>query len=320
MRACAFGCVVLLASATLAQGPLTVAVRPEATVDADRVTLADVATVSGGGDGLARQFADVDLGPAPPPGAGRDLTRAFLALRVRHARLDPESLEWAGAERTHVARRVTRLAGAAIARAAVDHVRRTLPWPDEDLVVEVQREPGDLHLPGSSDAVEFQVAIPPGTRLLGSLPCSVSVTRDGREVGRTTVVLGVRVFQGLLVARRRIRAGELLTKDHVRLQRTELTGVTTDAITDLAEAFGQEARHDIQPFAVVTRGMLRPRRVVRRGAVVMLAAETACLRITARGIAQQDGAAGEWVAVRNIDSERVVYGRVRDAETVEVPF
>jgi flagella basal body P-ring formation protein FlgA len=320
MRAFSLGIVVLLVVAAEAGEPLTIALRAETTVDAARVTLDDVAAVTGGSRDLAERVASIDLGPAPGPGAEREMTRQFLALRLRQARLDPRSIAWAGAERTRVARRSTRLAGATIAQAAVDHVRKVLPWPDEDLVVEVQREPADLHLPGSSHDVELEAAVPPGTRLLGAVPCSVTLTRARRVVGRTSVVLQVRVFQRLLIARRRTRMGERLTKDHVRLQRSELTSLTTDAITDLALALGQEARHDIQPFAVLTHGMLRAPRVVRRGALVTLAAETPRLRVTARGIAQRDGAVGEWIAVRNVDSQKVIYGRVRDAETVEVRF
>jgi len=49
-------------------------------------------------------------------------------------------------------------------------------------------------------------------------------------------------------------------------------------------------------------------------------AETRLMKITARGVAQQDGSVGQWIPVVNIDSRKVVYGRVRDGETVEVSF
>jgi len=301
-------------------GQLVVELRPEATLEAGRVRLGDLAAVSGGEPAVAARLRALDLGPTPPPGSTREITRAYIASRLAQLRLEPQAIAWRGAKRTRVATKVNRLPGSALARAAAAHLRRLLPWPDEDLVVEVRQAPADLVFVGPTDGLKVQVGVTPGTRLLGAVPCAVTVTRAGQLVGRTNVVLTVRVFQNLVVARRRIRQGQVLTKDDVRLQRCELKSLTTEALSDLGEVLGREARHDIQPFALITRRMLRAPRVVRRGAVVNLVAETPLMKITARGVAQQDGSVGQWIPVVNIDSRKVVYGRVRDGETVEVSF
>ena len=312
--------VASLAAAALAGQAVVVELRPEALLEPGRVRLGEVATVSGPDLVVAARVRALDLGPTPPPGAEREITRAYIASRLGQLRLGPRAVAWRGAQRVRVALKVNRLSGSALAQAAVDHLRKLLPWPDEDLVVEVRQAPADLAFTGPTDGLEVHVSVAPGTRLLGAVPCSVGVTRNGRLAGRTNVVLGVRVFQNLVVARRRIRQGEILTKDHVRLQRCELKSLTTEALSDLREVVGREARHDIQPFALITRRMLRAPRVVRRGALVRLVAESPLMRITARGVAQQDGAVGQWIPVVNVDSRKVVYGRVRDAETVEVSF
>jgi flagella basal body P-ring formation protein FlgA len=321
MKALIFGlAAVLTAAPAWPEEPVTIAVRPAATVDAARITLADVAAIAGGSRPLTERLAAIDLGPAPSPGAEKEVNREFLALRLRQEKVAPQAIAWAGAERTRVERKAERVAGTTIAQAAVEHVRKALPWPDEDLVVEVTRTPADLSLPSGAGEPSYTVTVPPGSRFLGALPCSVTITRGVRVVGRTSVVLTVRVFQRLVVARHKIRGGERITKDNVRLQRTELTSLTTEALTDLADALGQEARQDIQPFAAVTRAMVSAPRVIRRGAIVSLVADMPLVQIRARGIAQEDGVVGQWIAARNADSQRVVYGRVRDAETLEVRF
>jgi flagella basal body P-ring formation protein FlgA len=323
--------VLALASALGAAEPLTLTQRQEARVDATRVALGDVAELAGGPAELRARLAAVDLGPAPAPAATRELTREFLALRLRQERVEPAAIRWAGSPATQLSRRVTRLPGAAIAQAAADYVRKTLPWPDEDLVVEVQRAPADLCVPGAQGVFRYSVSMRPGQRLLGSVPVHVTISRPraasgddgpggGPVVGRASVLLHVRVFQRLLVARRRIRPGQRIGKDMVRLQRTELTGVSTEAIADLADALGQEARQDIRAFAVVTRRMLGAARVIRRGEPVTLLAAGPRMRVTAVGIAEQDGAVGQFIRVRNRDSRKVVLGRVLDSRTVQVPF
>jgi flagella basal body P-ring formation protein FlgA len=310
---------LLAASVAQAAAPVTIAVRSEACVRGERITLADVAEMTGEASQMARLGA-IDLGAAPPAGAARDVARQFLQFRLDQERVDPNSVEWAGQAQTRVTRAANLLPGTAIAKAAVDQIRKTLPWPDEDLVVEVTRAPNDLALLGSTDDLAYTVSAPAGQRFLGAVPVSVTIRRGDEAVGRASVLLEVRVFQRLVVAQRRIAPGERLTGDLLRLQRTEMTTATTDAIPDLAQVVGQEARQDIPAFAIVTRRMLGAPRIVRRGAVVTLLAEAPRMRITARGIAEQDGAAGQFISVRNVDSEKTVIGRILDAQRVQVPF
>jgi len=250
----------------------------------------------------------------------RSVTRHALTSRLRQERIDTSGLTWAGSLTSRVSRRSSRLPGTVIGQAAADALRSQLPWPDEDLVIEVQRPPADLHLLGTTAGLRYALAVRPGQRLLGSVPVHVTIQRGDRAVGRATAVLTVRVFQRMLVARRRIRRGEVLTKDMVRLQRGELTSMHNDSVTDLADALGREARVDISAFAVVSRQALAAARVVRRGALVTLLAQRGRLRVSAHGIAEQDGAAGQLIRVRNRDSRKLVYGRVVDAQTVIVPF
>ncbi|MFW6164431.1 MAG: flagellar basal body P-ring formation chaperone FlgA [Planctomycetota bacterium] len=319
----AFACLLIfLATGAPGAGEaaVTVALRKGAVVGDGAVRLGDVAEITGEPASLVERVAAVDLGQAPQPGAPRVVSRRLLHVRLRQEHIDPGQVTWAGADAARVSRRCACVRGATIAQAAADELRQTLPWPDEDLVIEVRRPPADLHVLGSADDVRYTVALRPGQRLLGSVPVTITVTREGRAVGRATAVLGVRVFQRMLVARRRIRRGERLAKDMVRLQRGELTSATSDVATDLRQVLGAEARRDIPAFAAITDQMLAAPRVVRRGALVTLVASKGRLQVTTVGIAEQDGSVGQSIRVRNKDSQNIVHGRVLDAKTVEVPF
>ena len=312
--------VLLMGSPAGAPPAVTVTLQQEAVVDAAEVQLADVAAVTGGPASLVARVAAVALGRAPDPGMERAVTRRFLSTRLRQERLDPTQVAWAGPQTARVSRLCARIPGATIAQAAIAELRRTLPWPDEDLIVDVQRPPADVHLLGTLADLHYAVSVRPGQRLLGSVPVDITISRDGRAVGRATAVLGVRVFQRMVVTRRRIRRGEIITKDVVRLQRAELTSPGNDVATDLAEALGREARRDIPAFAALSGRMVAAARVVRRGALVRLTARRGRMTITALGFAEQDGAVGQLIRVRNKDSRKTVHGRVVDARTVEVPF
>ncbi len=312
--------VLLTAPPPAAEPTVTVTLRQEAVVDDAALCLAHVAAVDGQPADLVERLGAVDVGRAPAPGAARSISRSFLAARLRQERIDPAQVTWAGTQATRVSRRSTCIPGAAIAQAAADEFRKALPWPDDDIVIEVHRPPADVHLLGPATDVRYAIAVRPGQRLLGLVPVDITLSREGRALGRATAMLGVRVFQRVVVARRRIRRGEVISKDLVRLQRAELSSPNDDVATDLAAVLGREARHDVPAFAALTGRALAAARVVRRGTPVMLVARRGRLRVTALGIAEQDGALGQFIPVRNRDSQKIVHGRVVDARTVEVPF
>ena len=60
--------------------------------------------------------------------------------------------------------------------------------------------------------------------------------------------------------------------------------------------------------------------LVKRGDVVMIVAETNGLKITALGQVKKKGARGDRIPVVNFESQKVLYARVMDANTVKVDF
>jgi flagella basal body P-ring formation protein FlgA len=60
--------------------------------------------------------------------------------------------------------------------------------------------------------------------------------------------------------------------------------------------------------------------LVKRGDVVVIVAETKGLKITALGQVKKKGAMGDRIPVVNFESQKVLYARVMDANTVKVDF
>jgi flagella basal body P-ring formation protein FlgA len=60
--------------------------------------------------------------------------------------------------------------------------------------------------------------------------------------------------------------------------------------------------------------------VVRKGDVVQVLAESAQLKITTQGVAQENGGVGQKIQVMNVASKKNVLARIIDAQTVKVDF
>jgi flagella basal body P-ring formation protein FlgA len=60
--------------------------------------------------------------------------------------------------------------------------------------------------------------------------------------------------------------------------------------------------------------------VVKRGDIITLVARSQYLFAMTKGEVQEKGGLGEWIKVKNISSQRIIYGRVQDSNTVIVEF
>lgn len=109
-----------------------------------------------------------------------------------------------------------------------------------------------------------------------------------------------------LVAARVIKAQTPLVADDVMLVAADIPG----ALTDPAQAIGQEARIAIYPGRPVLGDSLGPAAMVDRNQIVSLTYQSGGLAIRTEGRALSRGAEGEIIEVMNLASRTKVTGRV----------
>jgi hypothetical protein len=94
--------LLLAAPAPVAPALQSIALRAEATVTGDRVTLGDLADLAPAGAAAAAGALDVT--PAPPVGCSTQIARGYLRLRLRRAGLRLEGIAFTGPDRITVTR------------------------------------------------------------------------------------------------------------------------------------------------------------------------------------------------------------------------
>ena len=117
-----------------------------------------------------------------------------------------------------------------------------------------------------------------------------------------------------------VPAGGPLTKQNVEIQTAY---VSSPPAGDWQEPFGLLARRRLSAGAVIRPGMAakkRPALLIKRNQMVRLRVQGAGFLITAVGQALQEGRPGDFIKVRNVDSKRVITGRVAFDGVVEPVF
>jgi flagellar basal body P-ring formation protein FlgA len=76
----------------------------------------------------------------------------------------------------------------------------------------------------------------------------------------------------------------------------------------------------VKAGAELKASLLKEPVVVKKGKNVRINLERGTMVISTMGISEEDGLAGSMIRVRNIASNRIIYAKVMDSETVRIEF
>jgi flagella basal body P-ring formation protein FlgA len=153
----------------------------------------------------------------------------------------------------------------------------------------------------------------PGTNAL-----TVTITRGEAQLRRAVVNAQLWVAREVVVAARALRARETLEAGDVTRETRELATPRADALQEEELALGRRLRRHVGAGEILRAGWLESAPLVRRGDRVTLRLAHGALTIETVGRAEEDGALGASVRVRNVASKRELTGRVAAEGVVHV--
>jgi flagella basal body P-ring formation protein FlgA len=261
-------------------------------------------------------WPNLRLCEAPRWGQALVLTRAQIHECLVKAGSDVPYTNWAGATQVRVTRRARAFSEAdckdlLTATLQREHVRDkgtldlrlTRPWqtvslPDEALTLKI------LDLPTTGVSANFIVRFE---------------LRTAREsLGTWQTAVQARILREVYVARAACKREQLFTEADVGLEPRDLLA-HRDALApaSLPQAL-LEFAEPVTEGAVITQRALRLRAVVRRGQVVEAHLSEGTLRISLKVEVLENGAPGQIVRIRNLQSRRELKGKVQDEQTIRV--
>jgi len=205
-----------------------------------------------------------------------------------------------------------------IRQAVTQFLLSNHPWKSAEVRVRDVRVPGCRGLPTQSADLSMRVA--PNSRYLGSIPVEVTLNEGQADQRKIWVSTYVEVLSPVVVLKRPLARNQVISDDDVCLEKKDLSKVPPGAVTDVDAVVGQRLKRTLAVGTVLRGAWLDKPTLVKRGDVVKLMIETAVLRITALGRADEQGGMGDTVRVINLDSKRRVYGQVVDRQTVRVRY
>ena len=205
-----------------------------------------------------------------------------------------------------------------IKQSATDFLLRTLPWEKEKLEIEIYYQGGKITIPAGEKLLIYKGR--GGSKNVGRIPITLEIQVDGIFQKRIGINSRVMVFQKVVKTTRQIKRGEIFTTDNIHLETIKTERYLGNTIKNLEDALGYEAVSYLpNGRSLLQRSMKKPA-LGSKGEKIMILAEKNGMKITTPGILREDGYENTMVQVLNIESKKIIYGRLVDANTVKVSF
>ncbi|MBI3608251.1 MAG: flagellar basal body P-ring formation protein FlgA [Nitrospirae bacterium] len=202
------------------------------------------------------------------------------------------------------------------AAAITAYVASRLAVDSSEIHVKVLRPAMGREAEVGAEVIEVREATP-GV-LLGRTAFVLTVAAEGQPPTPRVVMVDVERLAPVVVATKRLNRFQVITGDDLDVRATELRGPRESYVAAPEPVVGKRAARSIGKDRPVTVDAVEDAPLIRRGDRVTLRLQSGSLTIIGVGRAKGDGLLGRQIPVTNVDSNKVVYGRVVDASTVAV--
>lgn len=283
----------------------------------DEFNLGDIAVVRSDDLALESMLNDMYLGSVPMvENRKRNITPAEIRHELQKHGLTDNDITFSGASISTVGPRLQTVEGSVIIEQVEGFIRATMPWDDNDIIIESLRDPEDIEV--AEGNLSYEVIPISSVYYIGQVRYSVIVSVDAQVQKTVNVYLRVTVFKDVLVTSIPLKRGDLLTPQTVTIAKRELRTNTQDALTNPQDVMGMIAARNLPAQKIIKKEYIDMPVIVHRREMVKVIYPHPQFTIETVGVAKEDGALGEYIRVQNMDSNKLFFARIVGVRTVEV--
>ena len=290
----------------------------EVTIKDSHLSLGRVSIIRGQ-ESLVARASEIALGRISVPGQKIVINRAMVLSRLACNGIPVSKVRLTGAEKITVKRQEQIIRSSELVKLASSFLEKNPP------VVSVCgfnpiRRPQDFIIHGQDARVTFSPRLVQN-RARNQARVEIAVLSDGKKIGVCEVIFGLKYNAAQAVTKVDIPAGAVISPENVKIEKT--ISNYPESSNNWRLPYGLIAKRRIPAKTVLRPNMLGPVKspiIAKRNQKVVIRIDGPGFLITAFGKAMQDGRAGEYIKVRNVDSQRIILVRVKEDGSVEPVF
>jgi flagella basal body P-ring formation protein FlgA len=289
----------------------------EVTIEGDVPNLGQVAIIRGEKD-LTAKAKQVTLGRISVPGQKIIVDRSTVLSRLACGGIPASEVTLSGAERITVSQRHQIIKGSEFVEKALAFLKKN---PPEASICQYKpiRIPKDLILPHISEDITLSPCLAK-SNIRNRAKVFVSVFSGNKEIGVRETAFSLKYNCRRLIARVDIPKAAVINPENVKIEKAVSNYPEPD---NWAVPYGFVARRRLPANTVISTNMVGPSKphiLLKRNQNVIIKVDRLGLLITAIGKTMQDGRVGEYIKVRNVDSQRIIMAKVSEDGSVEPVF
>ena len=284
----------------------TITLKPEVYIKGPKVLLGDVAVVEGEN---AEELRAIEIATAALPGSSRRIDASLLQSRIQNAGYDNDSVEMNTTHRVITATTMAiDLTNELLTDDLREHIFASMPWDPEETLIDIV--PPTTKTVVAEGDIEITWRANPSYQFLGQGSFRGDVRVDG-ELSKTVYAKAtVQPYAEVLVANQGVARGEVLNASNVHLEKRDLSAIKGGVFFGTDELDGAIAKSSIYPGQIVSAAKVMAPKVVKRNQIVRVQTQLGSLVIQSQAQAMSDGAAGDILRLRNLQSKEEFTGIV----------
>lgn len=193
------------------------------------------------------------------------------------------------------------------------------PWDEEEMeVTGVRIFPKKVKIP--EGRLEIDISTLNTRNFLGKITGTIKIKIDGILQKRVRIAGRVEIFRPVVCVSCSLPKGHVLSEEDLQLTRHPLSKIRGRFFQTFDKVTGLELKRSVRTGQILHDKLLTPPIMVHRGDRVTIMAQSPCMTVSTPGEARQNGAYGAFIRVRNVTTQREVFAKVLNSNTVIVNF
>jgi flagellar basal body P-ring formation protein FlgA len=198
------------------------------------------------------------------------------------------------------------------------YIETNMPWKQDNLRIEFLSRITDPAVQG--EKISCQVKSRQDESYIGDSTFVVGIYDDGTLIREESVRVRMEVAMDVVVSAKFLPRDVEINADDVKLVRRWFNQNPANTVTQMEDVVGKHPYSDIRQNIEIKRNMLKTVKTIKRGKMVKMVLENGPMMIVTFGLSEEDGSRGDFIKVRNISSNKIVYAKVIDDSSVRVDF
>ena len=286
----------------------------EVTVKDSNLSLGQVSIIQGG-DSLVAKAGKIALGRISVPGQKIIIDRPMVLSRLACNGIPTSKVTFTGAEKITVKQQHQTISSSEFVTLANSFLDNNPPGNSArrwNLI----RKPKDFVVSAASGDISFSPRlVQTGVRNLARI--EIAVLSGSNKIGVRQVTFALIYDRQQAVTKVDIPAGGIISPENTKI---ETAASNNPEPADWKPPYGLIAKRQLPANTVLRPNILGPLKssiIVKRNQSVVIRIEKPGFLITATGKTMQDGRAGEYIKVRNMDSQRIILARICEDGSAE---